>query len=208
MYYLSIALLFFSSCNKNKAKNDDPTGVESGDVIDLRLELVIVDDQLQDRLNPESPAYIGDKIQLYIRDGDIKTVLVYQDESIIQPPLRWTERYGYINQNTLGYYFIRFPWTSLVGDDNFSICYLHYPDGSEDEIKVQTYENENGTILRKDKIWVNGELAFEFGHWGVKDFYYNPKFYPWLEPLLDDDGNPISYYVRPKNGTDIIVIKK
>jgi len=207
MFLLSFTLLSFCSCNKHSENSDDPTGVENGDVIDLRLDLVIVDEEFQDLLNPESPDFIGDKIQLfYLQDG-IKTVLFYYDEPVIQPPLRWTERYGYINQNTLGYYFIRFPW-AYSGTDNFSFCYIRYPDGSVVEIKVKTYENENGTVLSKDKIWVNGELAFESGHWGIKDFYYNPKNYPWLEPVLDNDGKPIGNCVRPKNGTDIFVITK
>jgi hypothetical protein len=38
--------------------------------------------------------------------------------------------------------------------------------------------------------------------------YYNPKYYPWLEPVLDDNGNPFGSAVRPKNGTDLVVIMK
>ena len=38
--------------------------------------------------------------------------------------------------------------------------------------------------------------------------YYNPDYYPFMEPVPDDDGNQICTLVRPKQGTKLIVIKK
>jgi len=77
------------------------------------------------------------------------------------------------------------------------------------------------------KIWINGELVYALSENMVlfyqemlpdsidvtidpdafKD-YYNPKYYPWLEPVLDDDGNQIGTHVRPQSGSDAIVITK
>ena len=38
--------------------------------------------------------------------------------------------------------------------------------------------------------------------------YYNPEYYPFLVPTLDDDGKQIGDLVQPEGGTSIIVIKK
>jgi hypothetical protein len=38
--------------------------------------------------------------------------------------------------------------------------------------------------------------------------YYNPKYYPVLEPVLDDEGKQIGEHVQPLNGTDLILVVK
>ena len=38
--------------------------------------------------------------------------------------------------------------------------------------------------------------------------YYNPEYYPFLVPTLDDNGKQIGDLVQPEGGTRIIVIKK
>jgi hypothetical protein len=68
-------------------------------------------------------------------------------------------------------------------------------------MKIQLYRNEQGNI----KIWVNDDLIYDMSE---NSGYYNPKYYPWLEPVLDDNGNQIGSAIRPKNGTDIVVIMK
>ena len=216
-----VCMLFFCSCKK------DVSNVNK-DVIDTTVYIVIVNEALEDRLNPDSPSYFGDKFVneievFYLCNGKKLPFLDYykfigggslfyiddvENKKPISPPLRWTERYGYIDQGTLGYYFIDCSsgLAASVIEDNEKVTYtyIHYPDGSEDEIKVQYIEKDG--LLLTGKIWIKGELAFESGAWGVKDFYYNTKYYPWLEPVLDNAGKQIG--VSPKKGTKIVVITK
>jgi len=214
-------MTFFCSCKKNESNVNH-------DVVDLTVKIVIVDESLKDRLNPDSPSYFGDEFAngievLYLCNGKKLPFSEYykligggslfyiddvENKKPISPPLKWSEGYGYINQGTLGYYFIDCSsgMAAFVIEDNEKVTYtyIRYPDGKEDEIKVQYIDKE--TLLLTGKIWINGELAFERGEWGVKSFYYNPKNYPWLEPVLDDAGKQIG--VSPKNGTKIVVITK
>ena len=102
--------------------------------------VVIVDSEFNDCLNPESPSYFGEEYIEGIKflDGTKQTIpLPYSycpncpapnswiltennaplnaediaDLKFIQPPLRWNERYGYMDtENSRGYYFIRLPY--------------------------------------------------------------------------------------------------
>jgi hypothetical protein len=53
---------------------------------------------------------------------------------------------------------------SVENGQKIAYAYICYPDGSEDEIKVQMYENNTfrNTILI-NKLWINGELALDKG---------------------------------------------
>ena len=95
------------------------------------------------------------------------------------------------------------------GNRDIAYTYIQYPDGNEDEIKVQLYRTPS--LLLMDQIWINGELVYSMHHkegsLSTKQ-YYNPEYYPFLVPTLDDNGKQIGDLVQPENGTRIIVIKK
>lgn len=213
LFFLMIIILF-CSCNKN---NTPETGRVSA-VLNLRITFAIVDESTNDRLNPESNAYYGDDeirgLKIFIIKNGVKVeVLPPNDQtSVIIPPYRWYEGInGFIDEGMLGYFCIPFIWGGdVVKEDehSYEYFYIQYPDASEDVIKAgySCTKGENGLVLTYDQIWINGELAFERGAWGIKDFYYNTKYYPWLVPVLDDEGNQVG--VMPKDGTSIIVITK
>lgn len=69
----------------------------------------------------------------------------------------------------------------------------------------------NGGVFLVDQMWINKELVYSMhpreGSLSTKQ-YYNPEYYPFLVPTLDDDGKQIGDLVQPEGGTRIIVIKK
>jgi len=238
---LGFFLLVFASCNKSS--DEIPDREIGGRIYDLRLRIAIVDQALQDRLNPESPAYFGEVFtggieMLYMYNGKkfvrsdtwLMTninVTFHEDYEGIQAPIRETVHYGPINQNTLGYYFLYADPPLIFMEDSHIYLYIRYPDGGEDEIKIQIYESNNGDMTRMDKIWINSELVYsmsEFytlsynGMWPDSVYptydseifldYYNPKYYPYLVPVLDMEGRQVGQQVRPKNGTDVVFIMK
>ncbi|MDR1555543.1 MAG: hypothetical protein LBS88_00750, partial [Tannerellaceae bacterium] len=172
------SLLIFASCSANQEQT--PVGPDiRGDFIDLGLIVALVDQDLQDRLNPESPAYFGDEYAqgieiLYpykdrkIRYPDLVRYVTNENVEIknytaIRPPFREIPGYdGAVGQNLLGYYFLA---TSLFwavpSEDGLIHIYIQYPDGSEDEVKVQVYENEEGTVVLIDEIRYNDELVYD-----------------------------------------------
>jgi hypothetical protein len=209
---LSILLLLFASCGKQM---EDEIG---GSTSDLRLAVALVDQDLQDRLDPESPAYFGDE---YVRG--IKVLYPYKGKKITDPVLNayafkgqmdmshYTTIYTTINppHNPLGYYFM-LTAPSLFADDTY--VYIRYPDGSEDEVKVLIYERRDGRskLVLIDKVWFNDELACDLQGdlQGTGPDYYNPNYYPVLEPILDDEGKPMGEHVRPLGALNLIVVVK
>ena len=197
-------LPFFCTCKNDKVENST-----SNDVIGKIHSIAITDGSFVDRLNPESSAYFGEtfiqniRISVLVDGKKCRT-----DYDFIRPPYRETENYGMIDEGTGGYYVIGYPvWYDFLENNHIvSYAYIEYPDGNEDEIKVQYFKNEDGSLFLVEKMWINGELAFELGAWEVKDFYYNPKYYPWLEPLLDDFGKPTGKLIP--NPNYVVVITK
>ncbi|MCD7914523.1 MAG: hypothetical protein LUG96_04220 [Tannerellaceae bacterium] len=149
-----------------------------------------------------------------------------EDFQTVRPPYRKTEEYN-INEYTFGYYYLAANPYSVLLEGDITYVYIRYADGQEDEIKVQIFKNKADTLLLMRRIWINGELVYEMSENTIlfydgilpdsiditvdpdafKD-YYNPKYYPWLEPVLDDNGNQIGTNVRPQSGSDAIVIMK
>jgi len=199
LYFMLTVL--FCSCDVK------PTEEPEADVISFRLHAVIVDEDFCDRLNPVSPAYFGEEFiremdVLYLCDGEKLThlqtyyfggggVLWHRDNienftpktspleaPVIISPANWSCHWIDCTSEW-GYFFEEGKQVSYV--------YIHYGDGSEDEIKVQLYENESGSILVHDKIWVNGELAYsrqgklkETQYGTIKQDYFNPTYFPFM----------------------------
>jgi len=208
--------------------------LDFGVILNLNVRVVIVDEALKDRLNPESSAFFGveytDEIKvLYLCEGKKLSFLEYyyyrgggktfwyddvEKRKPVFPPYRKIEDLDiYQDQGSLGYYFIDCSIGAVDGVINMedgrkvTYTYISYPDGSEDEIKVQIYENEKGSMVLINKIWLNGELAFD-NHWNgfeTLKAYYNPKYYPWLTPAFDKEGNQIGF--RP-DGQWLLVLTK
>ena len=114
---------------------------------------------------------------------------------MIYPPYEDYERDGRVKKNTKGYYYLPFPFNKTEENQDVSYIYVQYPNGSEDEIKSQMYIADG--IFLIDQIWVLSTKQ-----------YYNPEYYPFLVPTLDDNGKQIGDLVQPEGGTRIIVIKK
>jgi len=205
-----IIITLYCSCGSNFSDVHDEEGLVMP-MSSLLTSVVIVDAAFNDRLNPESSSYFGEEYIegiefLVLKDSEKQPIqspyyhcpegpapyfwrlkkndapLTAEDiayMTIIQPPQRWNEDYGYMNiYNTRGFYFIL-----LTGH-----CFIKYPDGSEDELRVQYSEDKFGT-QRIEKVWLNKELAYERGNFVDKAYYYNPKYFPWMKPLLHDDGS-------------------
>jgi hypothetical protein len=208
-------------------------------VIDTDFAIAITDRDLQDRLNPESPAYFGqayvEGIEIrYLYEGSKRTfpeIWPYispagtelQNYQIINPPYReYVDKDGdtlTTYQGTLGYYHLGGPGPLVGNETSYSYAYICYPDGTEDEVKVLLFFTKLSVFL--DEVWINGELAYALSE-DVKlvylglpaplnpdgQHYYNPKYFHFMEPEVDRDGNQIGSLVRPKDGTRLIVIRK
>lgn len=235
-------LFLLGSCDSELAPSIDEEEPISGIVVDTRLFVALVDQELQDRLNPDSPAYFGETYAegiklMYLYNGKKLTILEawphfsvgeYSDNfDEIFPPFRETADYGAISEGTYGYYFLNGTNGPILSDEDLiSYMYIHYPDGKEDEIKVQLFKSKNRNLTLLRKVWINGELAYAMSENVVlfrlgllpdtadrsdPDYfldYYNPANFPFMEPVLDDDGNQIGNSVRPKYGTPLFFIRK
>jgi hypothetical protein len=198
--------------------------------------IVLVDSAYNDRLNPKSLGYWGEAyvkgIEVFsLHEGRrITSYDAYQlsgggslfsvdDPSIFYSPVRPRKNDKVFRPNSLGYYFL----TYWIAKDAFRYdhsIYVCYSDGTEDEMKVHLYVSKNRMFSFIDKIWINGELAYAMSeaermYWdgrGLTDVielyydYYNPKYYPWLEPVINDEGKQVN--VRPINADHFITIMK
>ena len=227
IFFLLFFVALFVSCNNSNEEESDRPGID-GYIYDLGILIVIIDEAENDRLNPESPAYFGDDYAegikvLYLVNSKKLTILEYlqfvglgvtfhlsADDLArrlltIKPPIMKSHEYDYLDR-TLVYYYLDCTMASQEIEDGMlvSYCYISYPDGSEDEIKVQYCKGKN--YLVKDKLRINGEVVFDNYMNGPEliDIYYNPKFYPWMKTILDSKGNE---HLRPE-GLDIVVITK
>lgn len=239
--FLLMMLVTFGSCDMNEleASQEGLTGFYKN----LRIQIAIVDSGLNDRLNTESQSYLGEtytkdievlyaykgqKLSLFELWPDLtnEEVSFPENYKTVEKPYRETADYGDLSYNTHGYYFIPASPVLAEPEQEIAYVYIRYPDGSEDEIKVELFRNKKGTLLIMGKIWINDELVYAMSEdWALSlwdmlpdsadrsdpDFYsnyYNLKYYPWLEPVLDDDGNQMGNRVQPKCGSDLIVIMK
>jgi hypothetical protein len=211
----------------NEDENNEDEVIVGGILKDMALFIVITDKDNNDRLNPESSAYFGDVFikginVMYLCDGKKLSFLDYyyytgggtlfviddvKNHNPISPPAPYWA--------TLCYYNIdcsRGTLTSVIEDGKmFTYTYICYPDGNEDEIKVQIYNEKTdmGWATMLEKIWINGELAADFSNNVFcrtdKYAYFNPKFYPWMEPSYDTDGN--YWGMKPKAGSIVVITK-
>jgi len=213
--YIIILGLFFSCSTKNVEPIEEPV-TPTVDVISLGLPVVIVDEEYNDRLNPASPSYFGDEFVQkmnvsYLIEGKRLTHLqayyyggggshfwrddIEQFNPIYQPVISNVV----VCPENVGNCFIvdcMSEWGIFKEEGKkVSYTYIQYPDGSEDELKLEIWENESGSVMTQGKIWVNGELAFsrmsiqfETSIGTFTNHYFNPEYYPFMKPLLNDDG--------------------
>jgi len=198
-------------------------------VHDTRLSIVFVDEEFNDRFNPNSLSYFGEE---YI--NGIKRFGCYGSKErvagkgiLISTP----------NSFTLGYYFMPCDGvTRYFIEDEKDVTYywICYPDGDEEEIKIAylKVDDEEGhtRTLLIEKIWINGELAYSMSEYtylvwrynGLPDYieidysntdyyklfqdYYNPKFYPWMRPEYDNNGILMRFV--PEGARNVTVLVK
>ena len=241
---LVTCLLLYSCNTQGLTLNEDqpPTkDVEDQELIwginyDTRISILIVDEDYNDRLNPQSPSYFGKEYidgitRSYLYEGKIRIGRFegyrpkfpgsYEYVSDLFPGVvmyaETIENYSVVldpSWETMNYYYI--PCDDGFGffEDNEIVYYswICYPDGSEDELKVQIFENETSSIIQIGKLWVNNELAFDMGTWNgpekgfAGDFYWNPKYYPWMIPSYDNLGNLLGMF--PKGYRNCVLITK
>ena len=195
------------------------------------LWVILVDEEFNNKLNPESPSYFGDEFiqkmevtyliegrklthlqAYYYAGGDNK---FWRDDiekwSPIMHPCNCVNLLDAIIDPSKGLCYLldcTSDWGLFIEDDQeVSYTYIPYPDGSEDVIKMEIYNNHsiNCGISIQGKIWVNGELAFEREEQNLGNNYYNPKFFPFMKPIIQDG---IQVGEKPAIYEDIIVIAK
>ena len=218
-FYASIVALF-CSCNKNSVESDQPYPENSNEVISLSLKMVVLDESFNDRLNPESEGYFGDEyvkgMKFFFFDSEVKgfedpELAAVATAGCILPPSIWREHVNcYVNQGSRGYYFFpcgTIPYISFP-DDNKGVCfYILYPDGNKDEVKTVIRKAKNVTHI--GKIWINDELAYQNDHGpnALNKVYYNPKFFPFMKPVFDDQGKKIGEIPDYGSGIFLTMIK-
>jgi len=186
--------------------------------------VAIVDEYFNDRLDPESPSYWGYE---YINGTNV--FVMYKGERLLHInlfPFTNSEEYGgAVPRFAIDEYYAHYThipsdrvfitediqlyaYGCGEGEDSLSedgevaaSNWIVYPDGNEDEIRVQMGGRDTFDWYVK-KVWINGELAFQREFEDViveslstpeepfifKQAYYNPKFYPWMKPVLTDKG--------------------
>ena len=169
--------------------------VNEGDDIIPNLppwNLVIIDSELNDRFNPESPTYFGVE---YIQKIDVLTHVLYTEE-LVSIGGMWRdvlENSPYYAEDLSKMIGPVLP-PGLTIPTYFSIplsyggTYVRYPDGSEDIILFQGKQIENGGGRVSNIILINGELAYDSKSGLMEDLYYNPKFFPLMAPCFDEHG--------------------
>jgi len=217
--------LFYSCDKKNELieeEVDNKMFNSVGSILDICVFVTIVDNEYNDRLNPELPSYLGDDFVngievLYPVNGERLKFLdyyrYYGGDSIfildsiymktVQPPVRYWGGHC-ADRGMYGHYTI--DCSNFFGgmpSNKQSLTYIRYPDGSEDEIKVE-YWDELPAYCIANKVWVNDELAFH-----QIDRYLNPKFFPRVKEVTvyDADGNEIKA-VMPELGQRLLWIVK
>ena len=181
LLFLFAIVMLFSSCS------DEVDDTVNSPPRYLSLKILIVDNDLNDLLNPESQEYIGDDIKLfyYYESGKrfeyIRLVDVRQGVNVEVERPAWSKH---------DFYYFRHVYDFHNGEN--VIMKIRYADGSEDEIK--TFIPDNSWRLKT--IWINDVLVFDFDS---HSYYYNPDYYIWSDAK--------NYFV-PKYGMDNIVIKK
>ena len=172
LLFLFAIVMLYPSCDKTRIDvcNCEPPP--------MRLYLYIVDNDLNDFLDPESHVYIGDNMKLFILNENGTKVEIVRNF--------FRDTYANLPYHKFAY---PFPFTSTGGE---SIVYVLYPDKSEDEIRTFTSYDIS---RRLEKVWINEVLVFD-----NDDIYYNPDYYIWSEPTKD--------YFVPKYGISHVVIKK
>lgn len=127
-----------------------------------------------------------------------------------------TADYKTLGPDNYNYYMIdcTSEWGYFEEDGkSVSYVYIRYPNGSEDEIKTMFYRGEKSP---HKYLWFNGELVFSYFNELIENpvgiiydcYYFNPKFFPWMKPDLNDEG--IQVGVVPAFGAiwNTIVVKK
>jgi len=208
------------------------------------IGVVIVDENYNDRLNSESPSYWGNEytngINLYAMHKSER--VLYRDIFSLQNseefggsvPIFAIDEY-YAKFSTITSYPVNITkdiqfymifcgeGESEFTEDEETIVYnwISYPDSSEDEIIVKMAGLEGlPSEWYIDKLWINGELAFQREYEDViveslstsnepfiyKQAYYNPKFYPWMKPVFTDKGEKMG--VIAEGYCNVIVLVK
>jgi len=206
-----ILSIFIFSCNKT----DEPTDIKS--INQLMVDIAIVDAELNDCLDPASPSYWGNEytkgIEVkYLCNGRKCTFKEYCFFIGVGLGMNNYDNYTFIDTPPVGIdekYTITCTSRAFysIGGKFFTTTYICYPDGGEDEIKVQILKYKHMTVI--DKLWINDELVSDQGTWNpisgfTGDYYFNPKYYPWIKPRFDDQGN--LYGMFPE--TNYIVLTK
>ena len=169
IYFLCCVALA-SLCACESETKEEPVS----DFSDLVIQIVLTDPELNDRLNPGSPSFLGEEytqgIEVLYRYKDQKLTLpqlwplqtnggaILGEWSTIYPPYMEDNGYGKTDGNTKGYYYIEASPFVTEGNRDIAYTYIQYPDGNEDEIKVQLYRTSS--LLLMDQIWINGELVY------------------------------------------------
>ena len=214
IYFIILALI--SSCKKDSGSSEH----REGTFYNVSIKALIVDQELHDRLNPESPSYFGDEyvqnISLLFLEPESGRKLTFLESYFIVGGGGWffidnvdkikpiespdSRSFGYFFLPVSGYNYFQ------IGDPSVGYTYIRYPDGSEDEIKFEVWQEKDR--YENGKIWVNGELAYSIGCVKtLEGYYFNPKFYPFSEPILNSEGKPIGSWVYWKRPHQLVIFK-
>ena len=219
MIYLMLVALF-GACNKGmddlnkkeepveeKTLEEEPSPKPAEGELEYKLDnegfgkhrtvlISLVDEELNDRLNPDSPSYFGDVFikgieLLVLCNGEKITCFEFYTEHLgreYDPERRFiklgfNEYFFHLIDCTTGIF------SPLLVYEEDRICtytYLSYPDGSEDEIKIQLEGNYRWYI---EFIWINNEVAFVRSEDTTNKVYYNPKYFPFFSVISAFDGS-------------------
>lgn len=159
IYFLCCVALA-SLCACESETKEEPVS----DFSDLVIQIVLTDPELNDRLNPGSPSFLGEEytqgIEVLYRYKDQKLTLpqlwplqtnggaILGEWSTIYPPYMEDNGYGKTDGNTKGYYYIEASPFVTEANRDIAYTYIQYPDGNEDEIKYSY------TGLHPCSLWI------------------------------------------------------
>jgi len=170
LVFIFFATALLCSCTTNSKIEQEEQQIEKPLRLSGTFRIVIIDENDNDRLNPESPSYWGDD---YV--NGIKLFIMHKNKKLLYKHLatRFVDEY-HVNDSTIIPQAIHLSLTENLcyysiscdaGDINrnedggmITCSWISYPDGSEDEVRAEWIDRiPNEQYV--NKIWINNELA-------------------------------------------------
>ncbi|NOU62083.1 hypothetical protein [Marinifilum caeruleilacunae] len=136
------------------------SGDEPSAFVDVSIELSVLDIDGNDLLNPNNDDSF--------KESDIKLYYVINEEKreVYDPNMQYPRNFFIFKEGAI--YRIRLLLNNDKSDDK-PITYIQWNDKDSDTISAEFYRTNN--LTRKEKVWFNDKLIYEFDDNTSESFY-------------------------------------